>query len=198
MPFSHGFVCPPIQRGPHICQIYTAAEERMEAVYDFMRTGLQSGAQTYCISQKPTEAILDEFMEGFEVPPAGSHSRQLHTGGNRDFYLRDGAFDPHRVLAQWDAILAEARGQGSSGIWAIADVLAELSYLKGGTQLVIYESKLQEWMHDHQATIVCQYDARVFDTCTIMNVLKVHPLVLANGRVAVSPFFAQADKLKSH
>jgi hypothetical protein len=53
-------------------------------------------------------------------------------------------------------------------------------------------------MQRHPATIVCQYDARVFDACTIMNVLRVHPLVLANGRVAANPFYAAADRQRSH
>jgi hypothetical protein len=171
----------------------------LDAVLDFIKTGLQSGDQTYCLSQLPTDAVLDGFLADFGVSLGGAkQSGQLHTALNRDFYLNEGTFDYQRVIGQWDALLSEARSKGSSGIWAIADVLAELSYLKGGTQLVIYESKLEEWMNHHRATIVCQYDARVFDACSIMNVLKVHPLVLANGKVAASPFFAAPDKRMSH
>jgi len=198
-PFAQGFAGSSPRRGTHVCQIYTADEERMEAVLDFIRTHLSTGEHTYCISEQPTETLLEAFLGdlGLSLPPA-TPTGQLHTVLSRDFYLNQGVFDGQRLLNQWDALLAQARASGLAGPCAIAEVLAELRYLQGGTQLAIYESRLEEWMHQHLATIVCQYDARVFDACTLMNVLKVHPLVLAHARVAPNPFYAQPDCRKSH
>jgi hypothetical protein len=199
VPLLHGAEGQPAHRGRHICQIYTHDEERMDAVLEFIRTGLQSGDQTYCIAEKPASEILDGFLADSGISLSGARgSGQFHSGVNHDFYLHDGGFDLRRILAQWDAIYAEARIKAAPGIMVVADVLTDLRYLKNGTQLVIYESKLEQWMNYHQATIVCQYDARSFDGCTIVDMLKVHPLVLANGRVAASPFFAYPDRMKSH
>jgi hypothetical protein len=189
----------PSCRGRHICQVFTTGEERLAALFDFIRTGLRLGEQTCCITQKPTDEILDEFLADFGLSLNGVKSTgQFHSGINRDFYLAGGGFDQRRVLGQWETMFAQARARSAAGLCAVAEVLADLSYLKGGTQLTIYETQLEEWMQRRPVTIVCQYDARAFDACTIMNVLKVHPLVLANGRVAASPFYTAAERRKSH
>jgi len=199
IPFSLGFLGHPIPRGPHICQIYTSSGERMDAVFDFLRTALESGEQTFCISQRPTDELLAEYLAGSGVVlDRARRSGQFHASGSRDFYLKDGGFDPDRLITTWRTILRETRAKGSPSLWAIADVLPELSCLQGGTQLVIYESKLEEWIQVNRATIVCQYDARAFDACTIIDILRVHPLILANGRVADCPFFTGPDPKHSH
>ena len=198
LPFSLGYLGHPIPRGPHICQVYTSPEERMDAVFDFLRSALESGEQTYFISERPTDEILAEFLAGVGVSlDDARRSGQFHASANRDFYLK-GGFDPQRLVDTWATILRDARAKGSPALWAIGDVLPELCCMQGGTQLVIYESKLEEWMQCNRATILCQYDARAFDACTIMNVLRVHPLVLANGRVAECPFFTGPAPVRSH
>jgi len=199
LPFFHGIEGHPVHRGSHICQIYTEPDERLDAVFEFISSGLQTGGQTYCISEQPTDEILGDYLASSGVSlPGAKQSGQFNSAINHDFYLDKGVFDSQKILGQWDMIMADAKAKKFPGVWAIADVLSELRYLQGGTQVIIYESRLEEWMRFHQATIVCQYDARVFDACMIMGLLKVHPLVLANGRVAQSPFFKAPDIKRSH
>lgn len=198
IPFFPSVMDQPLPRGPHICQIYTSSEERRNAVCEFIRNALETGEQTFCISERPTDDILGEYLAGTGISlDRASQSGQYHACDNHDFYLRDGVFDPQYLVARWGSFLHAARDQGSPALWAVADVLPELGCLHGGTQLIIYESKLEGWLQSNRATILCQDDARAFDACGIMNVLRVHPLVLANGRVADCPFFTWPDR-RSH
>jgi|GEM_PF-1841837 hypothetical protein len=206
-PFDPAVRVPPAQEhhgqrshhGQHVCQIYTSPEERMDAVFDFLRTALKSGEQTYCISERPSAEVLDEYLSGYGVSlKHAEQNGQFHPGLNRDFYLRDGVFNPFRMMTQWGQMLREATARGSARLWAIGDVLPELRYLYQGTQLTIYETRLEEWLQSNRATIVCQYDARAFDACTAIGMLRIHPLVLANGRVAESPFYLPPDPKRSH
>jgi len=188
-----------VHHGPHICQLYTDNAERLGAVIDYIKAGIQSGDQTFCIAEKPTDAILSEFLADWGVSLLDlKDSGHLHLGVNRDFYLKDGAFDADRVLGQWETICRTGMAKGFQRTMVVADVLPDLCYLQGGTQLILYESRLDEWMRYRQATIICQYDARVFDGSTILGVLRVHPLVLVNGRVLASPFFVAPDRSHSH
>jgi hypothetical protein len=197
--FSHGLQGQALLRGPHICQIYTSPEERMDTVFDFLQAALASGEQTFCISERSTDDIMDEYLGGLGVSmDAASQAGRFHPDSNSDFYLQKGVFDPTRMMDRWSRLLREARSAGSTAPWAIGDMLPELGYLQGGTQLVIYESKLEELMQFHRATVVCQYDARAFDACTLMGVLRSHPLVLANGKVSESPFYIGPDQKLSH
>ncbi len=197
--FSNGFLGQPVLRGPHICQIYTSAEERMDTIFDFLQTALVSGEQTFCISERSTKEILAEYLADLDVPlAAATQTGRFHSDSNCDFYLQNGVFDPMKMMAQWGRLLQEARAKGSSAPWAIGDMLPELGYLQGGTQLIIYETKLEELMQFQRATVVCQYDARAFDACTLMGVLRTHPLILANGKVTESPFYTASDQKLSH
>jgi hypothetical protein len=53
-------------------------------------------------------------------------------------------------------------------------------------------------MQSSRATVVCQYDARAFDACTVIGMLRIHPLVLANRRVVESPYYAPPERKLSH
>lgn len=120
----------------------------------------------------------------------------MKTVCNHDFYLNEEVFDAQRLMGQWDAILSAAKG--FAGIRAIADLLPELRHLQGGVKLLAYEAGLEEWMRHHQVTIVCQYDARLFGATTLMGMLRIHPLVLANGRVVANPYYVPRSRSKSH
>lgn len=43
--------------------------------------------------------------------------------------------------------------------------------------------------------IICQYDANRFDGVTLMEVLRVHPFMIARGRIVSNPYYE--DLLKS-
>lgn len=56
-----------------------------------------------------------------------------------------------------------------------------------------YEARVSLLLRDHPVTAVCQYDARAFDGAVIMDVLKVHPLMVIRGAVVHNPFFVRPE-----
>jgi hypothetical protein len=57
-------------------------------------------------------------------------------------------------------------------------------------------SVLRKYHEDSVApvTAVCQYDARSFDGAVIMDILKVHPLMVIRGSVIHNPFFIKPEE----
>src|SRR5208337_2002594 len=54
---------PPLS-GAHILHFYTSEAERREALQDFIQCGTDRGERTLCITEKPTDEMLQEFLQG--------------------------------------------------------------------------------------------------------------------------------------
>jgi len=62
-----------------------------------------------------------------------------------------------------------------------------------------YESKVSLLVKEYPINAVCQYDARAFDGSTILEVLKVHPLMIVRGKIIHNPYFEEpAEYLAKH
>ena len=76
----------------------------------------------------------------------------------------------------------------------IGEMTSEVQHVPGGSRLLEYESRVSLLLKEHPVTAVCQYDARAFDGATIMQVLKVHPLMIIRGTVLHNPFYTPPEE----
>ena len=70
----------------------------------------------------------------------------------------------------------------------------EIKSVEGGNRLLEYESKVTMLLREHPITAVCQYNSNSFDGATIMDVLKVHPMMIVSGSVISNPFFIEPEE----
>jgi hypothetical protein len=59
----------------------------------------------------------------------------------------------------------------------------------GVEKLVEYESRLNEVLPDSGDVVVCTYDLNRFDASVIMDVLRIHPMVILGGYIQENPFY---------
>jgi hypothetical protein len=52
-----------------------------------------------------------------------------------------------------------------------------------------YEALVNEVVITHPVTAVCQYDANKFSGSTILDVLKVHPMMIVHGQIVRNPYY---------
>jgi len=52
-----------------------------------------------------------------------------------------------------------------------------------------YECKVSVLLQEKPVTAVCEYEASGFDGATIMDVLRVHPMMVVRGSVVHNPYF---------
>ena len=83
---------------------------------------------------------------------------------------------------------------GFNGGRVIGEMTPEVQQVPGGERLLEYESRVSLLLRTHPVTSVCQYDARTFDGATIMDILKVHPLMVVRGSVVRNPFFIPPEE----
>lgn len=193
---SLGFTLQAFPPGVHICQIVTDDDERQNALLKFLLAGLQAGERAGCFSEQVTEDKLSDLLcrHGMSYPE-NRDSGAVRLAGTREAYFPDGCFDPDRLLNLLRQYYDESIEQGFAGARVIGEMAPEVRQIEGGKRLIEYEAKVSLLLRDRPITTVCQYDARIFDGATIMDVLKVHPLMVVRGEVVRNPFFLAPEEV---
>lgn len=192
---SLGFTRQLFPPGVHICQIFSNDDERQESLLQFILSGLQSKERTSCFSDKATEQAVGEFLGNYGISfRDAKDSGALTLAGTRDIYYKDDRFDPERMLSVLSRYYEDSVTQGYPAARVIGEMTPEIQHVSGGNRLLEYESRVSILLRDHPVTAVCQYDARSFDGAVIMDILKVHPLMVIRGSVVNNPFYIKPEK----
>lgn len=192
---SLGFTNQEFEPGIHICQIFNEDDERHESLVNYIISGLQVGESTACFTENETEQTLAEFfasngLEYREVEAKGLFSLQK-TG---EVYFENGCFDPERMLSLLRAFYDSSVKQNRVGARVIGEMSPQIEHVPGGSRLMEYESKVSLLLKTYPISAVCQYDARLFDGSTIMDILKVHPYMIVRGAVVQNPFYITPEE----
>jgi hypothetical protein len=83
---------------------------------------------------------------------------------------------------------------GFSGIRSCGEMSWALKNIPGSDRLMEYETLLNTVGGEFPHSGMCQYDARLFDGATLLNILKVHPYMIAQGQIVKNPFYMRPDE----
>ena len=192
---SLGFTNEEFEAGIHICQIFNDDDERHNTLVSYVISGLQTGEKTACFSEKETNQSLSSFFEknglSYNKTQNSDEFSLMKTG---DVYFEDGKFEPDRLIQLLQSFYETSVAQNLSGARVIGEMLPEIDHIPGGSRLLEYESKVSLLIKKYPINAVCQYDARLFDGATIMDILKVHPYMIVRGSVVSNPFYIQPEE----
>jgi hypothetical protein len=191
-----GFADEKFPSGTHICQLYSKDSDREEALLQFLNSGLSDNERVACFSDKSNDSFISEFLtqKGHDCE-AFKETSQLAISPVEPIYFKDNSFSPEVMLETLKAFQEDSVKEGQTAARVIGDMHPKITTIKGGDRLMEYEAKVCLLLETHPITAVCQYDIDAFDGTTIMNVLKVHPLMVVNGAVVRNPFFVAAKDI---
>jgi hypothetical protein len=184
-----GFAKGAFPEGTHICQIFSDDQERDEALTAFLLAGLQDGARAACFSEKVDPGALGDVLKshGLDVDALMAEGT-LSLAGTREVYFAEGRFDPDRMIQRLTQYHEDSEKTGQSAR-VIGEMSADICRIPGGDRLMEYECRVSLFLHEKPVTAVCQYEAGAFDGATIMDILRVHPMMVVRGEVVHNPFF---------
>ena len=189
-----GFTKEAFPEGTHVCHIFSGDEERSVALNAFLLAGFQGGERTGCFLSDKKEpaglrALLKEHDLDLEALQAENRFLLLESG---EVYFKDGhfdgRFDPGQPLGLFTRI-REASLKAGRNVRMMGEMSPALGRLEGGQPLVRYEQALSLLLQQKNLTIVCQYEAAAFHGGVIMDVLKVHPMMVVGAEVFHNPFY---------
>ncbi len=190
-----GFTPERVPTGTHICQMYNDRDERTEALWRFIGAGLQAGECTACFSENIAEEEIDGFLAKMGVSLAEAKNRGAFAlSRTSEVYFRGDAFDPARMLGLLADYHTDAVARGFPNARVIGEMTSAIETIPGGSRLLEYESKVSVLLRSRPMTAVCQYDVAAFSGATIMDVLKVHPMVVVRGSVVRNPFYLPPEE----
>jgi hypothetical protein len=191
-----GFAGARVPVGTHICQIFSDDAERSSAMLKFLHKGLVLREMTACFSEKLDEDCLQDLLRGNGLDlVALKAERTYQKAGARDVYFADGRFEPDRMLGLLTAFHQESHREGYVAARVIGEMEPDIRSVPGGDRLLEYEARVSVLLRQHPVTAMCQYDARLFDGATILDVLRVHPMMVVRDMVVRNPFFVQPEEV---
>lgn len=185
--------------GTHCCLIFSDEEERQRAVGPYLAHGLAHGEVVHYFadvtSPEQVHAWLRELDVDIPPPEEVTSSRgQLELIEAQRCYCPAGVFVPDEMLGKLIRCYHEAVESGHAGARVTGEMTWALRGLPGSDRLVEYEARINLIVDEHPVTAVCQYDARRFDGATILDVLRVHPMMLVHGQVVRNPYYTRPDE----
>ena len=166
--------------GDHACCLYSTDEEHRRVFTELIRRGLERGERVaYAFDARAPEAILSYLRDVGLEPQALLDSGQLTLFSARDFYLRNGVFDPDRTLAELREVAQSAIAAGFTGLCGTGEMTWALDSAVSPQALSQYEADVNRIMPDLPAYFVCQYDTRRFPPHHLLLEMANHPLIIA-------------------
>ncbi len=180
--------------GMHVCQIYENDTDRLDSLLAFLREGIEGGERCACFSDSTSlEDVLDFMSKHHIAMDSVPSSQRLSLSEATASYFEHDEFVPERMLARLRAFYVNARADGLPSARVIGEMSPAIHKVRGGSRLMEYEAKVTLLLREHPLTAVCQYNARAFDGATIMDVLKVHPMMIVRGSVVQNPLFVSPE-----
>lgn len=190
-----GFAEAHLPEGTHICQIYSNDEERDKSLLQFLLQGAIAKECGACFSENITREKMEYYFaeKGYsltELFDAGA----LSLNKTSEIYFKDGEFNPDRMLELLEGFYSTSMEKGYTAARVIGEMSPEINEIPGGSRLLEYESRVSMLLRQSPVTAVCQYNAHNFDGATIMDVLKVHPMMVVHGAVVHNPFYIPPEE----
>jgi PAS domain S-box-containing protein len=171
-----------LRPGEHACQIHTSEEERISAASAFLAAaaGKGEGALRICEPGPAAEA------------PLGGECRTVTV---REAFFPEGSFSPEGA---WAFLRAEAERAAAAGAPSLR-VAVEAGWVQravpGAERFLEFEAGLHEALAGVRASVLCQYDRRLFDPAELLNVVASHPLMVIGSHLVDNFYYVPKENL---
>lgn len=190
-----GFTETPFPEGAHMCLIYDNDEQRDKIISRFLAAGLGRGEQVgYFADRTPPEAVRKWLREAGALIPDDGEDGPFTIYQAEAVYCPSGVFVPAEMLSRVGGCYDRAVNAGYSGARVSGEMSWALRGIPGSDRLMEYEALINTISEEHPVTPICQYDARLFDGATLLNVLKVHPLMIVQGQIVQNPYYVRPEE----
>lgn len=193
-----GFTNKTFPRGIHLCQIYSDDREREEVLLQFLVSGVHSQEKTCCYTDRTSPSKMEKYFSGQNTSYQKARDTGILVVEDANIYTQNGNFDTEGLIRNLSQNYDNSINQGYRGVRVIGEMPADIMKVANATALMGYESKVSLLVQKKPMTCVCQYNARSFDGATIMDILKVHPLMLIRGTVIHNPFYVKPEDILYH
>ena len=177
-----------LRAGDHAALFYRSRVEQFSIIVPFIAIGLQRGERCLYIAEDNSPALVIKELEkgGIDVKSA-EKSGALTIATKYETYLRHGIFEPAKMTEDLIHEVQESIRLGYTAFRAAGEMTWALSLPFALAQLSDYEVRLHKDFPGQFAGL-CQYDERGFSERVIADMIRIHPIVVARGKLLQNRF----------
>ncbi len=166
--------------GDHACLTFSDAEERIDLVASFVRTGLRSGHRVVCW----TDSIAPDDLSGSLAERSVRHGAAIRRGQLiiapvHSSLLEGGSASAPEMISVLTYEIDRAAKDGYPGVRIAADMCWATQPVAAAEQLVAFEKAAAHLFADGRLCLICQYDRDRFDAVTLAFAAESHPKAVA-------------------
>jgi hypothetical protein len=175
--------------GDHTALFYRTRNEQLATVIPYIRIGLQRNERCLYVAGDTNPGYVIDAMEegGIDVSRAQREGR-LTVATPAQTYLRQGIFEPQRMMDELKHEVEESLDRGFSAFRGTGELGWAAALPSALRRLYDYENQFDA---DLSAAFValCQYDETLFGPDVVSQMLRIHPKVIARGKLLENPFY---------
>src|SRR6201987_3483305 len=172
----------------HICAFFNGFDEQHRVLRSFIKEGFERGEKAFhIVDPELREDHLKRLAAaGIDVDQAIA-SGQLEVRRWQDAYLRDDRFDQDGILTLLDELLGSGAAAGNPLIRFVSKVEPSLVDKAGEATWLEYETRVNHAVSKYDDPVICTYDLTKFSASLVMDMLRVHPVVIVGGGLQENP-----------
>jgi hypothetical protein len=183
-----------LEYSPHVCAFFSTRDEEYQVLLPFIKEGFEEGDKAFhIIDPRQREDHLHRLHQAGINVEVTEKNGQLEVREWAYTYLREGRFDQGKMLELVEEVLTAHRLDGFGYTRLVAHMEWSLGNYPGVHDLVEYEARLNYLIPKYEDPILCTYDLSKFSAEVVMDVLRVHPMVIIGGILHENPFYTPPD-----
>ena len=179
----------------HVCAFFNSDDEKYRVLLPFIRDGFACGDKAvHVVNPEQRGDHLQRLTAAGIDPAAALQSGQLDLRNNSETYLRDGRFDPDRMLEVFEKL---ASGNAEGG-FPLSRIVCQMDWAADGRShidtLVEFEARVNDVWRRHDDAVICVYDLAKIGGDTVVDIMRTHPMIIIGGILQQNPFFVPPEE----
>jgi 3',5'-cyclic AMP phosphodiesterase CpdA len=179
----------------HVCAFFNSEDEEYRVLLPFIRDGFERGDKAvHVVNPERRHDHLQRLAAVGIDGAAAEESGQLELRVNTETYLRDGRFDPDRMLDVFEALASDP----ARGAYPLSRIVCHMDWaVEAGSHidpLVEFESRVNEVWQRHDDAVICTYNLTKFGAETVIDIMRTHPMIIVGGILQQNPFFLAPEQ----
>ena len=189
---SMGFTAQMFPAGTHMCLIYAHESERRTIIGRYLESGILAKEKVSYFADRIDAEEVREWLLSMDIALPGDDRLSVLVAEKT--YCPSGAFVPDDMLDTLREFYEAAREAGYPNARISGEMSWALKGIPGSDRLMEYEALVNDVLVTHPVTAICQYDAGLFSGATILDVLKVHPMMVVHGQIVHNPYYMKPQE----
>ena len=184
-----------LRPGDHAALIYRTRAEQFSTICPFIASGLARKERClYVANDTSVPLVLSKLSKAGIDTTAAQASGALIVSTKNDTFRKDGAFEPEMMVDDLKEQTVIARKLGFTGFRATGEMTWTLGEPEALDRLIEYECLLHKEFSPF-LTGLCQYDETRFSPALLSDIIRIHPKLIANGKMVENPFHSRPEEV---